>query len=75
MFESFNFAAACASPKQYAKTQGPAAEPLREWMDGEKRIALSSDNVPILVHLPQGLLPKAEVCTLSRTLSRTPPAY
>jgi hypothetical protein len=35
-------------------------------MDGVKRIALSSDNVPILVHLPQGFLSKAEVCTLSR---------
>ena len=66
-FESFSFADACRSPKRYAETQDPAAEPLREWMDGEKRIALSSDNVPILVHLPSGFLPRAEVRTPSWT--------
>jgi hypothetical protein len=52
----------CASPKKYAETQYPALEPLQEWMDGVKRIALSSDKVPILVHIPQGFLSKTEVC-------------
>ena len=52
-------------PKQYAETQNPLAEALREWMDGQQWMAYSQDQVPILVHLPNGFLPKAEVSATS----------
>jgi hypothetical protein len=39
-FESFNYADACASPKQYAKLQDPPSEIAQQWLDGVPRIAL-----------------------------------